>query len=140
MPEHLPVFYKDLNDESFETALAVFHQRFSTNTWPQWRLAQPFRYLAHNGEINTVQGNRNWSVARGHKFESPHIPMEDVRPLVSMTGSDSNSMDNMLEALLAVYLFHLHGKTSLIWILIYVPFTNTTPCTWNHGMAPPVLF
>ncbi|MDH5369236.1 MAG: glutamate synthase large subunit, partial [Gammaproteobacteria bacterium] len=88
MPEHLPVFYQDLNNEQFETALAVFHQRFSTNTWPQWRLAQPFRYLAHNGEINTVQGNRNWSVARGHKFESPHIPMEDVRPLVSMTGSD----------------------------------------------------
>ncbi|GMR16068.1 MAG: glutamate synthase large subunit [Gammaproteobacteria bacterium] len=101
MPEHLPHFYEDLNNENFETALAVFHQRFSTNTWPQWRLAQPFRYLAHNGEINTVQGNRNWSVARGHKFKSPHIPMEDVRPLVSMTGSDSNSMDNMLEALLA---------------------------------------
>ena len=101
MPEHLPVFYKDLQDERMETAIAVFHQRFSTNTWPQWRLAQPFRYLAHNGEINTVQGNRNWSVARGHKFESPHIPMADVRPLVSMTGSDSNSMDNMLEALLA---------------------------------------
>jgi glutamate synthase (NADPH/NADH) large chain len=59
MPEHLPVFYEDLNNETFETALAVFHQRFSTNTWPQWRLAQPFRYLAHNGEINTVQGNRN---------------------------------------------------------------------------------
>ena len=101
MPEHLPVFYKDLQDEHMETAIAVFHQRFSTNTWPQWRLAQPFRYLAHNGEINTVQGNRNWSVARGHKFESPAIPMADVRPLVSMTGSDSNSMDNMLEALLA---------------------------------------
>ena len=101
MPEHLPEFYKDLNDERMETAIAVFHQRFSTNTWPQWRLAQPFRYLAHNGEINTVQGNRNWSVARGHKFESPTIPMADVRPLVSMSGSDSNSMDNMLEALLA---------------------------------------
>ena len=101
MPKSLPLFYEDLNNENFETALAVFHQRFSTNTWPQWRLAQPFRYLAHNGEINTVQGNRNWSVARGHKFESPHIPMEDVRPLVSMSGSDSNSMDNMLEALLA---------------------------------------
>ena len=101
MPAALPVFYKDLNEESFETALAVFHQRFSTNTWPQWRLAQPFRYLAHNGEINTIQGNRNWSEARGHKFESPHIPMADVRPLVSMSGSDSNSMDNMLEALIA---------------------------------------
>ncbi|MDH5394945.1 MAG: glutamate synthase large subunit, partial [Gammaproteobacteria bacterium] len=101
MPEGLPVFYQDLNNENFESALAVFHQRFSTNTWPQWRLAQPFRYLAHNGEINTIQGNRNWSVARGHKFESPFIPMADVRPLVSMSGSDSNSMDNMLEALLA---------------------------------------
>ncbi|MCW9024165.1 MAG: glutamate synthase large subunit [Gammaproteobacteria bacterium] len=101
MPENLPVFYEDLNNPAMESATAVFHQRFSTNTWPQWRLAQPFRYLAHNGEINTVQGNRNWSVARGHKFESPHIPMEDVRPLVSMSGSDSNSLDNMLEALLA---------------------------------------
>lgn len=102
MPEFLPVFYKDLNDPRLASGMCVFHQRFSTNTWPQWRLAQPFRYLAHNGEINTVQGNRNWSVARGHKFETPLIPnMEDIRPLVSMSGSDSNSMDNMLEALLA---------------------------------------
>ena len=101
MPANLPVFYKDLNDSALESATAVFHQRFSTNTWPQWRLAQPFRYLAHNGEINTVQGNRFWSVARGHKFETPLLPMADIRPLVSMTGSDSNSMDNMLEALLA---------------------------------------
>ncbi|TDY03965.1 glutamate synthase large subunit [Thiohalophilus thiocyanatoxydans] len=101
MPEYLPVFYEDLNDSRMASALAVFHQRFSTNTWPEWRLAQPFRYLAHNGEINTLEGNRNWSVARGHKFDSPHIPMEDVRPLVSPSGSDSNSLDNMLEALLA---------------------------------------
>ncbi|HID48399.1 MAG TPA: glutamate synthase large subunit, partial [Chromatiales bacterium] len=101
MPANLPVFYPDLNNPAMESALAVFHQRFSTNTWPQWRLAQPFRYLAHNGEINTIQGNRNWSVARGHKFETPDLPMADVRPLVSMTGSDSNSLDNMLEALLA---------------------------------------
>ncbi len=101
MPEYLPVFYKDLGDERLASALAVFHQRFSTNTWPQWRLAQPFRYLAHNGEINTIQGNRNWAVARSHKFETPNIPMDDVRPLVSMTGSDSSSLDNMLEVLLA---------------------------------------
>ena len=101
MPEYLPVFYEDLGNKNLESATAVFHQRFSTNTWPEWRLAQPFRYLAHNGEINTVQGNRNWSVARGHKFETPTIPMEDVRPLVSLSGSDSNSMDNMLEALMA---------------------------------------
>jgi len=101
MPANLPVFYLDLNNAALESALCVFHQRFSTNTWPEWRLAQPFRYLAHNGEINTVQGNRNWSVARGHKFDSAQLPMADVRPLVSMTGSDSNSLDNMLEALLA---------------------------------------
>jgi glutamate synthase (NADPH/NADH) large chain len=102
MPANLPVFYQDLNDERLASTLCVFHQRFSTNTLPQWRLAQPFRHLAHNGEINTVQGNRNWSVARSAKFDTPLIPdMEAVRPLVSMTGSDSNSLDNMLEALLA---------------------------------------
>ena len=102
MPANLPQFYQDLNNESLESALCVFHQRFSTNTWPQWRLAQPFRFLAHNGEINTIQGNRNWSVARGHKFETPLIPdMEAIRPIVSMEGSDSSSLDNMLEGLLA---------------------------------------
>lgn len=102
MPANLPVFYADLNDERLASSLCVFHQRFSTNTWPEWRLAQPFRYLAHNGEINTIQGNRNWAIARGHKFKSPLIPnMEDVRPLVSTSGSDSCSLDNMLEALLA---------------------------------------
>ncbi len=102
MPEYLAVFYQDLNDERMATGMSVFHQRFSTNTWPQWRLAQPFRYLAHNGEINTIQGNRNWSMARGHKFKTPLIPdLQDILPLVSMSGSDSNSLDNMLEVLLA---------------------------------------
>jgi glutamate synthase (NADPH/NADH) large chain len=101
MPANLAVFYEDLQNPLMESSLAVFHQRFSTNTWPEWRLAQPFRYLAHNGEINTVQGNRNWSIARGHKFETPHFPIAEVRPLVSMSGSDSNSLDNMLEVLLA---------------------------------------
>ncbi len=100
LPENLPVFYPDLNDPRFASSLIVFHQRFSTNTWPQWRLAQPFRMLAHNGEINTVAGNRNWSRAREVKFESDLIPnMEDVRPVVSTTGSDSMALDNMLEAL-----------------------------------------
>ncbi len=101
MPDNLPVFYPDLRDERFASSLAVYHQRFSTNTWPEWKLAQPFRYLAHNGEINTLKGNRNWSRAREQKFESKHIPdMNAVRPIVSMTGSDSYSMDNMLEGLL----------------------------------------
>ncbi|GGY08406.1 glutamate synthase large subunit [Paludibacterium paludis] len=99
-PENLPKFFLDLQDERFESSLAVFHQRFSTNTWPQWRLAQPFRYLAHNGEINTVQGNRNWSRARERILSSPFIDMEKIRPIVDATGSDSMSLDNMLETLL----------------------------------------
>ncbi|WP_438971944.1 glutamate synthase central domain-containing protein, partial [Methylophaga sp.] len=102
MPSYLPIFYKDLHDKRMETAIVVFHQRFSTNTTPQWRLAQPFRMLAHNGEINTVQGNRNWALARGAKFATSLIEdMDEIRPLVGTTGSDSSSMDNMLEALLA---------------------------------------
>ena len=101
MADRLPQFYPDLQSEQMRSSLAVFHQRFSTNTWPEWRLAHPYRYLAHNGEINTIQGNRHWSVARSHKFRTPHIPdMDDIRPLVSPTGSDSCSLDNMLEALL----------------------------------------
>ncbi|KAB7624407.1 glutamate synthase large subunit [Alkalilimnicola sp. S0819] len=102
MPSYLPVFYLDLQDPRMAAALAVFHQRFSTNTLPQWRLAQPFRYLAHNGEINTIEGNRNWANARAGIFESPLIPnMDDIRPLVNSEGSDSSSMDNMFEVLLA---------------------------------------
>ena len=102
MPENLPVFYKDLNDERIQTSVCVFHQRFSTNTWPQWRLAQPFRFLAHNGEINTVQGNRNWANARSAKFATPLIPdMSEVAPLVTTNGSDSCSLDNMLDVLMA---------------------------------------
>ncbi len=99
-PDNLPEFFLDLKDPRFESSLAVFHQRFSTNTWPQWKLAQPFRYLAHNGEINTVQGNRNWAKAREQIMESPLLDMDAVRPIVQTNGSDSMSLDNMLEGLL----------------------------------------
>ena len=71
MPQFLAQFYPDLKDPRMEASVVVFHQRFSTNTLPQWRLAHPYRYLAHNGEINTVQGNRCWAVARGPLFRSP---------------------------------------------------------------------
>ncbi|MEX0729562.1 MAG: glutamate synthase large subunit [Aquisalimonadaceae bacterium] len=102
MPANLPVFYRDLQDQRIETSICVFHQRFSTNTWPEWRLAQPFRYLAHNGEINTVQGNRNWANARAAKFATPLIPdMSEIAPLVNTEDSDSCSLDNMLEVLMA---------------------------------------
>ncbi|HET8849176.1 MAG TPA: glutamate synthase large subunit, partial [Marinobacter sp.] len=102
MPADLANFYKDLGDPDLTTAICVFHQRFSTNTAPRWPLAQPFRFLAHNGEINTIDGNRNWAIARAAKFNSPDLPdLQTLQPLVNLTGSDSSSMDNMLEVLLA---------------------------------------
>ncbi|NUO72104.1 MAG: glutamate synthase large subunit, partial [Frateuria sp.] len=79
----------------------VFHQRFSTNTTPQWRLAQPFRLLAHNGEINTIRGNRRWMQARAAVLRSPLLDLSDIGPLVRQDGSDSESLDNALEVLLA---------------------------------------
>jgi glutamate synthase (NADPH/NADH) large chain len=101
MPVDLPAFYADLGDERLETAICVFHQRFSTNTMPRWPLAQPFRLLAHNGEINTIDGNRNWAEARTAGFETEHLPnIREIAPLVNRTGSDSSSLDNMLDVLL----------------------------------------
>jgi len=100
MPKDMPSFYLDLADPRLETAICVFHQRFSTNTNPQWDLAQPFRMLAHNGEINTVTGNRNWARARTPKFQSELLPnLAEVAPVVNTEGSDSSSLDNMLEVL-----------------------------------------
>jgi glutamate synthase (NADPH/NADH) large chain len=102
MPVDLPNFYLDLADIRMQSAICVFHQRFSTNTSPQWHLAQPFRYLAHNGEINTINGNRQWSRARTHRFKSPLLPdLQDAAPFVGQKGSDSSSLDNMLELFLA---------------------------------------
>ncbi|SMC29688.1 glutamate synthase (NADPH/NADH) large chain [Andreprevotia lacus DSM 23236] len=99
-PDNLPVFYLDLKDERFASSLAVYHQRFSTNTWPQWKLAQPFRFVAHNGEINTLHGNRLWAKAREAIMDTPNLDMDAVRPIVQTDGSDSMSLDNMLEGLM----------------------------------------
>lgn len=101
MPADLDRFYPDLGDERMETAISVFHQRFSTNTLPKWPLAQPFRLIAHNGEINTITANRNWAHARRNKFSNDLFPdLDSLAPLVNVTGSDSSSMDNMLELLI----------------------------------------
>jgi glutamate synthase (NADPH) large chain len=101
MPADLDRFYPDLGDERMETAISVFHQRFSTNTLPKWPLAQPFRLIAHNGEINTITANRNWAHARRNKFSNDLLPdLDSLAPLVNVTGSDSSSMDNMLELLI----------------------------------------
>src|SRR5439155_6516061 len=86
-------FYLDLQDPACESKLAVFHQRYSTNTMPDWRLAQPFRMLAHNGEINTITGNRAWMRAREAELEP------NLRGAIWPEGSDSASLDNALELL-----------------------------------------
>jgi glutamate synthase (NADPH/NADH) large chain/glutamate synthase (ferredoxin) len=100
-PAQLSVFYKDLTNPDFKTSAALFHQRYSTNTSPSWFLAQPFRLVAHNGEINTLLGNRNWMKAREAVLDHP-IWGSDVawlKPVVQPGGSDSASFDNVLELL-----------------------------------------
>ncbi len=115
MPTHLAEFYPDLADPRVESSVALFHQRFSTNTLPQWGLAHPFRMLAHNGEINTVEANRNWAVARGSVLKTPLLPdLTDILPLVSLHGSDSQSLDNMLEVLVMGGLDVLHALRLLV--------------------------
>ena len=100
MPEFLAQFYPDLQHPEMQASAVVFHQRFSTNTLPRWELAQPFRMLAHNGEINTIRGNRNWSRARRELLTSPLLPeLGAIDTPVAMHGSDSSSLDNMLELL-----------------------------------------
>jgi len=99
--ELLDKLYPDLLDPKFEAAYAIFHQRYSTNTFPEWRLAQPFRMLAHNGEINTLKGNLNWM--RSHEIRMAATAFgdhgEDVKPVVQAGGSDSASLDNVFEVL-----------------------------------------
>jgi glutamate synthase (NADPH/NADH) large chain/glutamate synthase (ferredoxin) len=94
-------FYKDLSDPLYTTAIAIYHQRYSTNTFPTWGLAHPFRMLAHNGEFNTIRGNRKWVHAREAELASPYFG-DDIRllhPVIQPAGSDSGSADNALELL-----------------------------------------
>ncbi len=98
----IPNFYSDLGDPDFESAIALVHQRFSTNTFPTWERAQPFRYLAHNGEINTLRGNVNWMRAREATLTSPLFgdDIKKILPIIDETGSDSTMIDNALELLI----------------------------------------
>ena len=92
--------FPDLRDPDVESGLALIHSRFSTNTFPSWPLAHPYRYLAHNGEINTLRGNINWMRAREALCESPHLPdLENILPIIAEDGSDSAILDNVLEFL-----------------------------------------
>ena len=97
----IPSYYPDLCDEDFASAISLVHQRFSTNTFPTWERAQPFRYLAHNGEINTVRGNVNWMQAREQSLRSELFgdDIEKLKPIIDVDGSDSTMIDNALELL-----------------------------------------
>ena len=101
MAWQLFAYYPDLADERVTSALAIVHQRYSTNTFPNWRLAQPLRCIAHNGEINTLSGNRNWMRARQMKMSSPAFGdnMDDLFPILAPEASDSACFDNVLELL-----------------------------------------
>ena len=95
-------YFPDLTNPYLTSGLALVHSRFSTNTFPTWSLAQPFRLLAHNGEINTIRGNRGWMEARESVLSSPRIPnIDEIRPIIQPDMSDSASLDNVLEFFVA---------------------------------------
>ncbi|HEX4814351.1 MAG TPA: glutamate synthase subunit alpha, partial [Nonomuraea sp.] len=116
-PDQVEPFFPDLSDERYETAIALVHSRFSTNTFPSWPLAHPYRYIAHNGEINTVKGNRNWMRAREAMLSSPHIPGDISRlfPICDPDGSDTASFDEALE------LLHIGGRSLPHAVLMMIP-------------------
>ena len=113
----LEPFFPDLSDERFASSLALVHSRFSTNTFPSWPLAHPYRYIAHNGEINTVRGNRNWMRARESQLASDLIPgdLADLFPICTPDISDSASFDEVLE------LLHLGGRSLPHAVLMMIP-------------------
>jgi glutamate synthase domain-containing protein 2/glutamate synthase domain-containing protein 1/glutamate synthase domain-containing protein 3 len=115
-PEQIPVFYHDLTDADFVSALALVHQRFSTNTFPSWDRAHPYRFIAHNGEINTLRGNANWMHARQAMFRSALF--DDVRklfPIIDPATSDSGQFDNALE------LLHRTGRSLPHAVMMMIP-------------------
>ena len=102
LAEQVTAFYPDLLDELFVSNFAVYHQRYSTNTFPTWRLAQPFRILAHNGEINTVRGNINWMSCHEDRMSTDAFAgtVEDIKPVIAKGSSDSAALDSVFELLL----------------------------------------
>jgi glutamate synthase (NADPH/NADH) large chain len=111
------LFFPELNDDRLESGLALVHSRFSTNTFPSWSLAHPYRYLAHNGEINTLQGNRNWMRARESLLQSDLLPgdLQRIFPIITPGASDSASFDEVLE------LLHLGGRSLPHAVLMMIP-------------------
>jgi glutamate synthase domain-containing protein 2/glutamate synthase domain-containing protein 1/glutamate synthase domain-containing protein 3 len=112
----LEKFYPDLSNPDYETAICIYHQRYSTNTFPKWPLAQPVRMMAHNGEINTVRGNRNWTSAREAELRADFWgnDIDLLKPIIQPGGSDSSSLDNVLEVLAMSGRSILHAMTILV--------------------------
>ena len=112
----LDKFYPELTDERIESSICLFHQRYSTNTFPNWKLAQPFRYLAHNGEINTLQGNRNWILALENELQHELFDkkIDLIKPLISFEESDSASIDKIFELLCLTGYSTAHAINMLI--------------------------
>ena len=109
--------YPDLHDPLLESALALVHSRFSTNTFPSWARAHPYRYIAHNGEINTLRGNVNWMTARESLFASDLFgdDLKELLPVIDQSGSDSAMFDNVLELLV------LAGRSLPHAIMMMIP-------------------
>ncbi len=116
LAEQVAVFYPDLMDERFESAFAIYHQRYSTNTFPQWWLAQPFRMLAHNGEINTLKGNINWMKSHEIRMASSTFGdyAEDIKPIIAGGSSDSAALDSVFEVLVRAGRSAPMAKTMLV--------------------------
>ncbi|WP_170600731.1 glutamate synthase large subunit [Ruegeria arenilitoris] len=116
LAEQVAVFYPDLMDERFESAFAIYHQRYSTNTFPQWWLAQPFRMLAHNGEINTLKGNINWMKSHEIRMASATFGdyAEDIKPIIAGGSSDSAALDSVFEVLVRAGRSAPMAKTMLV--------------------------
>ncbi|GAB1646083.1 glutamate synthase large subunit [Krasilnikovia sp. MM14-A1259] len=116
-PDQLPEFFPDLCDERVDSAIALVHSRFSTNTFPSWPLAHPYRIIAHNGEINTIRGNRNWMAAREALLASPNVPgnIKRLFPICTPEASDSANFDAVLE------LLHLAGRSLPHAVLMMIP-------------------
>ena len=128
LTEQLDKYFKDLQDPAMETALALVHSRFSTNTFPSWDRAHPYRYVAHNGEINTLRGNINWMHAREALFESEAFgeDMKKILPIINPNGSDSTMFDNTLELLV------LAGRPMAHAIMMMIP----EPWSNDENMDP----
>ncbi|MEP1494193.1 glutamate synthase large subunit [Pseudophaeobacter sp.] len=116
LAEQVAVFYPDLMDERFESSFAIYHQRYSTNTFPQWWLAQPFRMLAHNGEINTLKGNVNWMKSHEIRMASATFGdhAEDIKPIIAGGASDSAALDGVFEVLVRAGRSAPMAKTMLV--------------------------